>query len=606
MKKRLILPLTIALAALIGGCIWHFLSDRKGTMQLLEQAEAVMREHPDSAYRLLCGIDSTRQLRGESQARYALLMTQAQYKNGIPLPSDSLISIAYDYYCASSDSLHKAWACFYMGQATRDGGNQRDALRYFQQAASAGESTNNYNMLSLIYQHWGNLLKPFIPYKEGMSKLLKAQEYALRGNDTLTYIHSCINLSRCYIYLKQFERNYQQLEKARSLSREINDTTLLFKTYAESAFAYDEGKNYILAKIMLDSAKHYTQTPKDFEVTNQYNAFIFYHTRQYDSASHYMTLVKDSSSLINKAIKHQQLYKINKGLKNLPLAFYHLERYAQLLDSVFEKDSETALMPIQHFYNYSQYKIQNLTLESQRRKLFATIFGLIAIIIAGCYFFYVLRSRNKRRTEAILRSKDALLQKSSLHLTEKNEKLLLQNQALLEAEKLLEKQKQELKEQAARIDELQTEKPNNLQTDISNNEKELAYNRKRQMELREQVLRINETARKILRLAANPNNIGKLKRTEVILNEEERKSLFLAIDLCYDNIITRLHLTYKELSDDDLFYCCLLKMGISQEIACLLLSTNPTALKKRKYRIKNEKIEQAHSYNSLEDFLQQF
>ena len=91
MKKRLILPLTIALAALIGGCIWHFLSDRKGTMQLLEQAEAVMREHPDSAYRLLCGIDSTRQLRGESRARYALLMTQAQYKNGVPLPNDSLI-----------------------------------------------------------------------------------------------------------------------------------------------------------------------------------------------------------------------------------------------------------------------------------------------------------------------------------------------------------------------------------------------------------------------------------------------------------------------------------------------------------------------------------
>ena len=126
------------------------------------------------------------------------------------------------------------------------------------------------------------------------------------------------------------------------------------------------------------------------------------------------------------------------------------------------------------------------------------------------------------------------------------------------------------------------------------------------MELREQVLRINETARKILKLAATPGNIEKLKRTQVILNEGERKSLFLAIDLCYDNMVSRLHLAYKELSDDDLFYCCLLKMGISQEITCLLLSTNPTALKKRKYRIKNEKIEQAHSCNSLEDFLEQF
>lgn len=606
MKKRLILSLTIALAALLGGCIWHFLSAHKGTMQLLEHAESVMREHPDSAYRLLRGIDSTRQLRGENQARYALLMTQAQYKNGVPLPNDSLISIAYNYYCASSDSLHKAWACFYMGQAARDGGNQRDALRYFQQAASAGESTNNYNMLALIYQHWGNMLQDYLPYEEGMQKLIQAQKYATQERDTTHIVHCHINLSRSFLNLKEYEKNYLQLNEARLLAKTKNDTSLLFKIYAESAFAYDEGKNYNLAKSMLDSAKRYMQTAQDFEEANLYSVYIFNHIHQYDSAFYYMRMVKDSSTIITKAIKHQQLYKINKGLKNLPLAFYHLERYAQLLDSVFEKDSETALMPIQHFYNYSQYKIQNLTLESQRRKLFATILGLIAIIIAGSYFFYVLRSRNKRRTEAILRSKDALLQKSSLHLTEKNEKLLLQNQALLEAEKLLEKQKQELKEQAARIDELQTEKPNNLQTDISNNEKELAYNRKRQMELREQVLRINETARKILRLAANPSNIGKLKRTEVILNEEERKSLFLAIDLCYDNIITRLHLTYKELSDDDLFYCCLLKMGISQEITCLLLSTNPTALKKRKYRIKNEKIEQAHSCNSLEDFLEQF
>ena len=119
------------------------------------------------------------------------------------------------------------------------------------------------------------------------------------------------------------------------------------------------------------------------------------------------------------------------------------------------------------------------------------------------------------------------------------------------------------------------------------------------MELREQVLRINETARKILKLAANPNYVEKLKRTEILLCDEERKSLFLAIDLCYNNMVTRLQQENTELSDDDLFYCCLLKMGISQEITCLLLSTNPTALKKRKYRIKNEKIEQAHSYNSL-------
>ena len=77
---------------------------------------------------------SISQLRKEEQALHALLFTQAQYKNYIPVKSDSLLRIAEAYYRTSNDSLHKAWTLFYLAQYYRDSDEKEKALSYFQQA----------------------------------------------------------------------------------------------------------------------------------------------------------------------------------------------------------------------------------------------------------------------------------------------------------------------------------------------------------------------------------------------------------------------------------------------------------------------------------------
>lgn len=53
-----------------------------------------MTEHADSALHILQKFNNPQHLYGENAALYALLMTQAQYKNYIPVENDSLIHIA--------------------------------------------------------------------------------------------------------------------------------------------------------------------------------------------------------------------------------------------------------------------------------------------------------------------------------------------------------------------------------------------------------------------------------------------------------------------------------------------------------------------------------
>ena len=65
---------------------------------MLDQAESIMQERPVEALSVLRTIDATRLHARSQEARYAMLYTQAQYKNYIDTRNDSLIRIAYDYH----------------------------------------------------------------------------------------------------------------------------------------------------------------------------------------------------------------------------------------------------------------------------------------------------------------------------------------------------------------------------------------------------------------------------------------------------------------------------------------------------------------------------
>lgn len=70
----------------------------------LAKAEAIMYRYPDSALHILQGIQPDNPSDNEQYATWALLMTQAQYKNQIE-QSDSLINIAYSYFI--NQVMHK-------------------------------------------------------------------------------------------------------------------------------------------------------------------------------------------------------------------------------------------------------------------------------------------------------------------------------------------------------------------------------------------------------------------------------------------------------------------------------------------------------------------
>lgn len=99
------LLLTLALAA----------SCHQRQQSTIKQAIALANEFPDSALKVLDGIDRHSLSDGE-QAMYALAYTLAQDKSGLDVNNDSLIRLAYDHYKdAPTDSLYGR-CMYYMGK----------------------------------------------------------------------------------------------------------------------------------------------------------------------------------------------------------------------------------------------------------------------------------------------------------------------------------------------------------------------------------------------------------------------------------------------------------------------------------------------------------
>lgn len=92
MRNRAII-ITLLFVQLIVGC-----TGSSYVSEILSRAEGLMSEHPDSAYILLNEIDQNMFDSSAQRARFARLMTKAQYKNYKTAESDSLIQSAISYY----------------------------------------------------------------------------------------------------------------------------------------------------------------------------------------------------------------------------------------------------------------------------------------------------------------------------------------------------------------------------------------------------------------------------------------------------------------------------------------------------------------------------
>ena len=568
----------------------------------LAKAEAMMYRYPDSALHILQGIQPDIPSENEQYATWALLMTQAQYKNQIE-QSDSLINIAYSYFTKHDNAQRKALALYYKGILRHESHHAEDALSFYLEAATEIEKTNDYQLGFLINSEVG-LMYLYRKLNDYAMEYFEKAHHNAELSDNQTYIaFSFIYIARAFSQKKQYNKAIEYYEKAIKIGQVNNYPTILASAMNETSFLFlKTGENKKALQYAKDCIKIKKTDQRIFSLGDTYR-----YLKMYDSAYFYLNQACLSPNIHTARSAYQALYYISQEEKDYKKAVEYSNKLWFYQDSIGKTDRNKALIEMQE--KYDQQKIINENNLSQIKKDRIIRNVLIALIILS----FIIAITNYLYQRKIVSQKQEISEKEEKirYFTMKiheNETLINRNKMRIEELTIQMEGSLEIKEQWKEQNKIRQEIQqqnetlklgnNNLQNHISNYAQSLKEKSK-ELEAMEHLSKENQYLHKreaflCNQLIKQTELFNKLKTTKYIDNKlwQEIKE---KIDLLFDNYTKRLCHQIPSLTDGDIQICCLIKLRFSNGDIANMLAISPTSVSKRKLRLKERIVQEIGS-----------
>ena len=347
-----------------------------------------------------------------------------------------------------------------LGSACETRKDYNTAIKYFQQALTAGESFNYEFEKVEFFSPLLNLYFYLGDYPNAMETISREMTFAEKMNDKRRIAH-CNNILG-YIYFKQ--ENFTESEKYYGLyiknAKELNDSLLLSHAMGEISDVYTEEKKYkesidnlfttiriceqLLAvphpsdsnfirgwapqyhsKTLYRLSKVYKMAG-DLQKALQYSQQAIESTNQqsiikYDIASYYITagdIYKDLKEykkaidhlmyglVISKEIRHREntrdaakyLSQTYALLHQYDSAFYYYQLFTGLRDSIVNNETKMKIAGIQGQYDVAK-KDKEIVRQQQIRNILIGSFIFLLILLLLLYNRYRLKQKNKTQQE---------------------------------------------------------------------------------------------------------------------------------------------------------------------------------------------------------------
>lgn len=568
----------------------------------LAKAEAMMYRYPDSALHILQGIQPDIPSENEQYATWALLMTQAQYKNQIE-QSDSLINIAYSYFTKHDNAQRKALALYYKGILRHESHHAEDALSFYLEAATEIEKTNDYQLGFLINSEVG-LMYLYRKLNDYAMEYFEKAHHNAELSDNQTYIaFSFIYIARAFSQKKQYNKAIEYYEKAIKIGQVNNYPTILASAMNETSFLFlKTGENKKALQYAKDCIKIKKTDQRIFSLGDTYR-----YLKMYDSAYFYLNQACLSPNIHTARSAYQALYYISQEEKDYKKAVEYSNKLWFYQDSIGKTDRNKALIEMQEKYDQQKIINENNLLQIKKDRIIRNV--LIALIILS----FIIAITNYLYQRKIVSQKQEISEKEEKirYFTMKiheNETLINRNKMRIEELTIQMEGSLEIKEQWKEQNKIRQEiqqqnetlklENNNLQNHISNYAQSLKEKSK-ELEAMEHLSKENQYLHKreaflCNQLIKQTELFNKLKTTKYIDNKlwQEIKE---KIDLLFDNYTKRLCHQIPSLTDGDIQICCLIKLRFSNGDIANMLAISPTSVSKRKLRLKERIVQEIGS-----------
>lgn len=536
--------------------LWSMFLVACGPDRRVALAEKLMAEkETDSAIVVMQEIkEPQNNLTDRDYALYALLLSEAMHrKQQLNAETDTLLLPAIKYFSESGDSLYAERALYCKAHLDRRLYRMKDAMQSFLKALLFLQGSGNDEQLYRVNTWLGVVCLNQEEYEGKMRYSKEALKAALRMDNLFYKNLALCDIATGYYFLNRLDSALYYAQAAYDAAIADSLPSQLPHVYTDLGSIYAKMGENGKALEYIDKAIGLRPRKDTLAILGLYadKVDLFGKLGQYDSAYHYFRKAVASPNLATQADAYNHMSGAYYKMGRCNEAYSLLLRFTELADSVRKQRHTAEVIALQELYKHEQLSVENLYWRTQAAErqsnvyLMATLSLLSLWIASTIYFFYW---RNRRR--------------------------------LVEQQHQLASQQEELHHQR----QVTTE---NLQ---------------RMAEMEQKEARLKETFFRRL----NQRIVQEIEKgSNILLSDDDWEDIVQNADIIFDNFTRRLQQHYPALNKEDLRYCCMVKMQLSQLEMSQIMHLEKDSVKKRLKRIRMEKMK-ADSGVTLEELLRRF
>lgn len=541
---------------IISVVLWSMFLVACGPDRRVALAEKLMAEkETDSAIAVMQEIkEPQNNLTDRDYALYALLLSEAMHrKQQLNAETDTLLLPAIKYFSESGDSLYAERALYCKAHLDRRLYRMKDAMQSFLKALLFLQGSGNDEQLYRVNTWLGVVCLNQEEYEGKMRYSKEALKAALRMDNLFYKNLALCDIATGYYFLNRLDSALYYAQAAYDAAIADSLPSQLPHVYTDLGSIYAKMGENGKALEYIDKAIGLRSRKDTLAILGLYadKVDLFGKLGQYDSAYHYFRKAVASPNLATQADAYNHMSGAYYKMGRCNEAYSLLLRFTELADSVRKQRHTAEVIALQELYKHEQLSVENLYWRTQAAErqsnvyLMATLSLLSLWIASTIYFFYW---RNRRR--------------------------------LVEQQHQLASQQEELHHQR----QVTTE---NLQ---------------RMAEMEQKEVRLKETFFRRL----NQRIVQEIEKgSNILLSDDDWEDIVQNADIIFDNFTRRLQQHYPALNKEDLRYCCMVKMQLSQLEMSQIMHLEKDSVKKRLKRIRMEKMK-ADSGVTLEELLRRF
>lgn len=596
-------------------------------MVLLNKADSLMSTCPDEALQLLESTNLSKMPTPASRAKYIVLLTQALDKNYKTPTSDSLIRIATHYYDSTeNDVAMQAKAHYYLGRVYQELGDNPATTREFLTAMPLVKQSNDHKLLFLLYGNLG-----YVYFQQDLldkaDSLYVCEEELLKQEVDSAHLATLL-VQRADIYIlkgAEFHAKAEELlQDALSIAEKINNPHVEIEVLSTLRVLYNQMEepekaiSYIRRELMLQK-----------DNTQLYGIYLslsdaYCKSNQYDSAVYYAYKSLSSPSFYTKAGACFILEGVARKKGNFAEALHFKDEYEAYIDSTkhTERTKEVLIAEEETLLQQHEQKYKS----SITSYSYYICLG-ICIIVTLIALFIHKRIKYRQKTHQLKLKQSSLLQTISAQSIQMKKEVESKDHEIEELKQqcnYFQGDKQKLYQLNSCLNEL-LEAKNRIYTDmknaISDKEKEIDH-LTQQIQLLDEASHNNHLAEQLINIkkeksylfdslltsqSAAYRSLLALKQHNYENPDAIKKApneiwdeLLSEIDQLTSGFVERLNKKHERLLKDDIYFCCLVKIGMRYaDIANVFGYTSSASYKRRDAIIKRMEAETLTKFEIL-------